>query len=94
VKWIIISESIRIFGGKNIFIIFFQLNNSTVPNYLPIENWKKSRFLLKISNKMSTYLKIGILINRFVQFAGSETKQPGRNLSSKSKIVPNYPILR
>jgi hypothetical protein len=29
-----------------------------------------------------------------VQFAGSETKQPGRNSRPKLKIVPNYPILR
>jgi hypothetical protein len=39
-------------------------------------------------------LKVSILINRFVHFAGSETKEPGRNLRPKLKIVPNYPILR
>ncbi len=48
--------------------------------------------LFKFSSSIN--FKVGILINRFVQFAGSETKQPGRNLSWKLKIVPNYPILR
>jgi hypothetical protein len=34
----------------HIFLILIK-NNLTVPNYPPIGNWKKSRFLLKISKK-------------------------------------------
>jgi hypothetical protein len=71
-----------------------QRNRSELP-----ANWKikKLRFLLKITNKTNNYnffsnvyLKVGILINRSVQFVGSETKQPGRNSRPKLKIVPNY----
>ncbi len=79
------------------FFLIKELDRSELP-----ANWKLEKIEVFIKNLQqnklikffsSVFLKVGILINRFVQFAGSETKQPGRNLSRKLKIVPNNHIL-
>ncbi len=43
------------FWWKKYFHYIFKLNNATVPHYTPIKNWKKSRFLFKMYNKINDF---------------------------------------